>query len=333
MRAAIGWRAVAAVIVGGACQATAPPQPDPEATLVARGERIFFEERFQGNGRTCGTCHRAEENFTLSPALIATLPDDDPLFVAEFQPDLAENFEKPELMRRFGLILENLDGFDDLENRFVLRGVPHVLGLRTSVDSPGGPRTGWSGDGSPGDGTLRSFAVGAVIQHFTKTTNRVAGVDFRLPTEGELDALLAFQLSLGRQQELELPLRLRDPGAARGQELFLDPEAGSTSRRRAGCSPPATRKLRGSSSTGPRSTRSPRSCASRTASRTSARASSSPRRRPGSDRSGATRAHVCWRWRCSRAPERWRRRRSGACCSARTARDRRSASSSARATA
>ncbi len=50
-----------------------------------------------------------------------------------------------------------------------MRGVPHVLGLRVSVASPQGPRTGWSGDGAPADGSLRAFATGAVIQHFTKT--------------------------------------------------------------------------------------------------------------------------------------------------------------------
>lgn len=141
MRASAHPAALAAVILVTACQGAVAP-PDPQAALVARGERIFFEETFAGNGRTCGTCHRAEESFTLTPAFIATLPDDDPLFVAELQPALAENFEKPELMRRFGLILENLDGFDDLANRFVMRGVPHVLALRTSVQSPAGPRTG-----------------------------------------------------------------------------------------------------------------------------------------------------------------------------------------------
>jgi hypothetical protein len=129
-------------------------------------------------------------------------------------------------MRRFGLILENLDGFDDLEQRFVLRGVPHLLGLRSSIQSPDGPRTGWSGDGAPGDGSLRAFATGAVIQHFTRSLNRVPGVDFRLPSDAELDALEAFQLSLGRQQDLALPLALRDPVAARGQEIFLDPALG-----------------------------------------------------------------------------------------------------------
>ena len=196
--------------------------PAPEDTPVARGRQLFFNETFNGNGRTCGTCHREERNFTIDAAFIATLPPNDPLFVAEFNPDLKKNFENPKLMREFGLILENLDGFDDLENRFVMRGVPHVLAMRNSVASPQGPRTGWSGDGAPGDGSLRSFATGAVIQHFTKTLNRVAGVDFRLPTDAELDALEAFQLSLGRQADLALPLPLRGTVAKRGQEIFLN---------------------------------------------------------------------------------------------------------------
>jgi len=200
--------------------------PDPESALIAKGRDIFFNETFNGNGRTCGSCHREERNFTIDPAFIATLPKNDALFVAEFNPDLRQNFENPRLMREFGLILENLDGFDDLVSRFTLRGVPHVLAMRVSVASPQGPRTGWSGDGAPADGSLRAFAVGAVIQHFTKTLNRVAGVDFRLPTDAELDALEAFQLSLGRQSDLQLPLRLRGTVAKRGQEIFLDNNLG-----------------------------------------------------------------------------------------------------------
>jgi hypothetical protein len=207
-----------ALLVG--CPPPLPP-PDP-GDLVARGRRIFFEETFGGNGRTCGTCHRADQNMTLSPAFIATLPANDPLFVAETNPDLAQNFENPRLMRPFSMILENLDGFDDLPNKFTMRGIPHLLGLRTSVASRAGPRTGWSGDGAPGDGSLRSFATGAVIQHFTKTTNRIADVDFRLPTDDELDALEAFQLSLGRQADLGLPLPLKGVVPARGQAIFLD---------------------------------------------------------------------------------------------------------------
>jgi hypothetical protein len=158
----------------------------------------------------------------LTPAFIAALPQDDPVFIAESNPDLSANFENPRLMREFALILENQDGFGDLPNDFNMRGIPHTLAMRTSIENPAGPRTGWSGDGAPGDGSLRSFATGAVIQHFTKTTDRVAGVDFRLPTDDELDALEAFQLALGRQEELQLPLPLKGVVAARGQAIFLD---------------------------------------------------------------------------------------------------------------
>jgi hypothetical protein len=148
------------------------------------------------------------------------------LFVAETNGALERGFESPRQMRAHGLILENLDGFEDLDAKFVLRGVPHTLALRTSVASVAGPRTGWSGDGAPGDGTLRSFAIGAVVQHFPRTLNRVPGVDFRLPTDAELDALEAFMLSLGRQEDLQLPLPLADAVAARGQALFMDNNVG-----------------------------------------------------------------------------------------------------------
>jgi hypothetical protein len=214
------------ILLAGCHMPSPPPAPDPDAALIEKGRQIFFNETFEGNGRTCGSCHPAENNFTIDPFFIATLPADDPLFVAEFNPALKENFENPRLMREFGLILENLDGFEDLAHKFVLRGVPHLLGLRNTVASPQGPRLGWSGDGSPGDGSLRSFATGAVIQHFTKTLNRIPGVDFRLPTDEELDALEAFQLSLGPQQELKLPLPLKGTVAKRGQELFLDRDVG-----------------------------------------------------------------------------------------------------------
>lgn len=206
--------------VSSAC--AAPPAAD----LIAQGKRLFNQETFGGNGRTCATCHPADNNFTLDPAYIARLPATSPLFVAEFNPALGRGFESPRLMRQFGLIRENLDGFDDLENRFVMRSVPHMLAMGHSVASPGGPHTGWSGDGAPGDRSLRSFATGAVIQHFTKTLNRVPGVDFRLPTDAELDAIEAYTLSLGRQEDLKLPLPLKGAQARRGQAIFLDERLG-----------------------------------------------------------------------------------------------------------
>jgi hypothetical protein len=171
--------------------------------IIEFGRRLFFEETFDGNGRTCGTCHPATNNFTIDPAFIRKLPRRDPLFVAEFNPRL-KGLENPKLMRRFGLILENLDGFD---RPGVMRGVPHNLALRTNTKSnlPGRVHAiGWSGDGSPGEGSIRLFAVGAVVQHFPKSLNREEGVDFRIPTDEELDALEAFMMSLGRQKDIDL---------------------------------------------------------------------------------------------------------------------------------
>lgn len=200
--------------------------------LVAKGANLFLNEKFKGNGRTCATCHRKDANFTIDVNFIAALPDDDALFVAEFTPALAftpsgKKFEVPVLMRKHGLIVENQDGMSDLVNRFNMRGIPHTLGMRQSLTpandgtmQPPNQRTGWSGDGAPGNGTLRDFATGAVTQHFPKTLNRVNGEDFRLPTDPELDAMEAFQLTLGRQVDLVLPLALKDPQVNRGQALF-----------------------------------------------------------------------------------------------------------------
>ncbi len=209
------------------------PPSSLEVDLVAKGEEIFFNETFDGNGRTCSTCHRPEDNWRITPAFIATLPDDDPLFVHEFVPELKENFEDPELLREYGLIIGNPNGYGDLENDFILHTVQSLRSVRTSIDGMEfegaenrldfmGPLTGWAGDGAPGDGSLRSFAIGAIAQHMPKTLNRDPGVDFRRPTDEELDALEAFMLTLGRQEELSLPLALKGDLALRGQELFID---------------------------------------------------------------------------------------------------------------
>lgn len=230
------------IILLSACEETPKPPaseplpPPPKQVgdpLVIKGRELFFKETFNGNGRTCGTCHREDHNLTIDPAFIATLPKNDPLFVAEYDPALAKNFENPKLMREFGLILENQDGPDT----FNMRSVPHVFAQRVSIASnPNNrfhcfsdthcPRTGWSGDGAPGTQDLKAFATGAVIQHFTKSLNRKAGVDFRLPTEEELIAMEAYQLSEGRQEDLQLPLPLKSMVAAKGQEIFNSPAQG-----------------------------------------------------------------------------------------------------------
>src|SRR5215207_9207237 len=224
--------------------------------LINQGRTLFFSEQFNGNGRTCGTCHREDENLTISPEFIVTLPANDALFVAEFNPNLSASacpggtpcFENPVLMRKFGLILENLDGFKDLQNTFFMRGVPHTLALlqNTLTPAPDGTstppneRTGWGGDGAPagtltlGNGTahlaqgfLRDFPIGAVIQHFTQTLLRRNNIDFRLPTNAELDAMNAFMRSTGRRADLNLgTLSLKGELAREGQRIFNNGGAG-----------------------------------------------------------------------------------------------------------
>ncbi len=197
--------------------------------MVAKGREIFHNETFNGNGRTCGTCHRADNNFTLDPNYIMKLPPTDPLFVAETNPALAE-LENPTLMRKHGLILTNVDG----PGIDVFRSVPHMLSMVTtaktetiaaggefSADEAFANATGWSGDGAPGSGSLREFALGAVAQHMPKTLNRVVGADFRAPTEAELDAIEAYTLSLGRSKDYPVyQISFNDPLTQAGKLLF-----------------------------------------------------------------------------------------------------------------
>lgn len=198
---------------------------------IAQGRELFINETFAGNGRTCSTCHRLDNNHTIDPKYIAQLPDDDPLFIAENNSALKE-LEQPKLLRQFGLIKANLDGFDQPA---VLRSVPHLFALRTSMTPESefegmsvDHALGWSADGSTGEGSLREFTIGAVRQHMPKTLKREEGVDFRLPTDAELDALEAYMLSLGRTEELDLDnLFFSSPIVQKGRELFHSKEPGT----------------------------------------------------------------------------------------------------------
>ncbi|HWO19654.1 MAG TPA: hypothetical protein VNO30_12795 [Kofleriaceae bacterium] len=196
---------------------------------VCVGADLFFREQFAGNGRSCATCHPVDNNFTIDVPFIAKLPPDDPLFVAEFDPALA-GLEIPAQLRGRGLILENVDGVEpDPTVKFVLRSVPHNLSMGVTVTrGPADPvptpadRTGWSGDGAPGAGTLRDFQTGAIIQHYTRSLDRIEGEDFRLASDGELDSIAQFMRELGRTNELALAtVVMSDARAEAGRNVFL----------------------------------------------------------------------------------------------------------------
>jgi cytochrome c peroxidase len=163
------------------------------ATLAEQGANLFNFETFNGNGRTCETCHTAGDQFGLTPATIAakfaTTPLD-PLFVAEHVPALSmlENSCLMRMGRQRGLILENIDGF---ANPPVFRNSPHLINI--ALTAPYGL--------SVAAANLRDFCQGAITQHFPRTlarnTDPNAGpVDFRPATDFELQAMEAFMNSI-----------------------------------------------------------------------------------------------------------------------------------------
>lgn len=195
---------------------TATPSATPTATvrstpsLLTEGARLFFQETFDGNGRTCGTCHPPDTGFTLTPAFIASLPADDPLFAAERVPALA-GLENPTLMHGpRALILENIDGFDQPP---VFRGVPHTFDLTSTTPF------GWSGSQI----FLETFVLAAIQQHFPRTLRRLPGEDFRLPTEHEVTALVAFMQSttLVPDGNFDLATFVTTDAQARGEAVFF----------------------------------------------------------------------------------------------------------------
>jgi hypothetical protein len=233
-------------VVGSEVQALTPDpvfvcNQDPRVNMgmvplaVCAGARVFFDETFAGNGRTCGSCHPAANNYTIDLSFVQTLPSTDPLFVFENPAFNLSSLETDALRGAFALIKENVDGFEDVEHKFVSRSVSHTLSLATSTvrDPADGTsaafveRTGWGGDGAPGDGSMRSFLDGAIVQHYTKDPARTPGTSFRVATNAEKDQVLAFQLALGRLNELNLnQVTLTDVNAAAGQRAFMDPLVG-----------------------------------------------------------------------------------------------------------
>lgn len=219
-------------------EATVICNADPRVGLgltplnVCVGAELFFRGTFGGNGRSCSTCHRVANNFTIDPAFVRTLALSDPLFVAEQGLELDE-LERPDLMRDFGLILENVDGFEAPTEKFVMRGVPHMFSLDTSITAandgtarPPNERTGWGGDGAPNPGELRDFQNGAITQHYTRSLARKPNTDFTLATADELNAIRAFSGGIGRTNELNLnAVTLTDPGANTGRTTFVSAAA------------------------------------------------------------------------------------------------------------
>ena len=208
---------------------SAEPINRDESLLIDEGFRIFNEETFEGNGRTCGTCHVPSEQYSIGTQFIKNLKGKKrDLVFATNVPGL----ENPTLVEKLALFnagggvatVEFPDGpFRSAQQISALnlttldfRGVRQMLGW----DGTGSPTDGFHHGNSDGnaDGTVRAFANGAIAQHATKTLRRIAKTtacpeldvnqpeaycgqpyDFRFASDFELDALDAFQRWLGRR--------------------------------------------------------------------------------------------------------------------------------------
>lgn len=189
------------------------PQPDALAArggrpaLVEKGRRLFFEETFGGNGRTCGTCHPAP-TLALTPADIAELPPDDPFFAGTMDLDTE--------MAARGMIRYPLGGASLFEPEVtVFRSIPTIRNVgRTGPFTSDGRAT-----------TLQAQAAEAVMLHLLDGAVDEPGE--RLPTPEELDAIAAFEESV-TEPEPEPGLGRLSETARQGRRLFLTGAACAT---------------------------------------------------------------------------------------------------------
>jgi cytochrome c peroxidase len=89
-----------ALIVATVCPLAAQALTRDELNLIQKGFELFTTETFDGNGRSCGTCHLPEKNYNISPADIAELSDaKKALVLASSVP----NLENPTLVEKLAL--------------------------------------------------------------------------------------------------------------------------------------------------------------------------------------------------------------------------------------
>jgi len=169
----------------------APQGQSGEAALrsVAEGRRLFEEETFAGNGRTCLTCH-SRETGTVSPQdarhRFLTNPDD-PLFAHDGSDDddgdgfgdgvhVTRMLDSATVLMRISLHPDvSVKGHPEIREVTVRRGIP------TTLNTPGLDPVLMLDGRQP---TLQAQALGAITQHAQAA---------RLITDRELDSIARFQ--------------------------------------------------------------------------------------------------------------------------------------------
>lgn len=135
---------------------------------------------FQGNGRTCASCHKAQDRFGMSKMTRDALDRSDPFFYPGLDEDQA-------LLREHGLVHVIADGRDEFRQTPALNHLCKVCDDNGSCES-----LGLNGDRVP---SLHAFTVGAIINHSAKTTARQPGEDFVIPDADLIDDIVKYMLS------------------------------------------------------------------------------------------------------------------------------------------
>jgi hypothetical protein len=149
---------------------------------IDRGQALFLGETFNGNGRTCGSCHMPVDGFGISPKTIASLPADHPFFAVN-----VPGLEDADLLRTLGLVRVS-DKDEDGVNEF--RPTPGLGGMKKLCTAKG--KCAVLGQRGDRETDLCTFSNEAIGNHLTKRPGGVAGVDFRLMSAQECKDLIAY---------------------------------------------------------------------------------------------------------------------------------------------
>lgn len=216
-----------AVLLLAACGSPEPEPTTPAAlTLEERGQVLFTQETFGGNGRVCATCHILENFGTMSPEFIQARWEQDPtdpLFRAIDSDDgTGASYERLlehatvrvpmplKAIPEYGLAVRRCDAPADTMI-WLPRGNPSVFNIAAE--------THLMVDGRDGN-SLPTQARNAVNTHAEPG---------RQPAEDELEAIAAFQRTLFSSQGVRRFVNALDtltlpsgttPSEIRGREFF-----------------------------------------------------------------------------------------------------------------
>jgi cytochrome c peroxidase len=154
-------------------------------TAVSEGKRLFEQETFGGNGRTCRTCHSAQTG-TVSPAdanrLFTTHPDD-PLFVGDGSDD--GNGHGTLRIRSDATIMMHIPLAGNVKLAADLDAITMTVfrGIPTTINSPALDPVIMLDGRQP---TLQEQAKGAIDNHAQAQS---------VPTDADLDRIKAFEMT------------------------------------------------------------------------------------------------------------------------------------------